>query len=172
MDNSSNIALEQLYTQHRRELQSYVYKAFGSGPPEPDDIIQSTFERCASINWRQVGNPRAFLHRVAHNIAVSQYRRQKVQSHFILDASIEPSSAEIDYEFDAERVVLATESYAKLREAMMALPPKRRRMILMSRIEGLSLAEIGRRTGMSAPGVRKHIAKGLVALQDALDHDE
>ena len=56
--------------------------------------------------------------------------------------------------------------------ALWSMPHKRRRLLLMNRVDGLSYAEIARREGLSATVVKKHVAKALAGCQQALrEHD-
>jgi RNA polymerase sigma-70 factor (ECF subfamily) len=52
-----------------------------------------------------------------------------------------------------------------LEAAVVALPPKCRTVFLLSRIEGLSNAEVAQRCGISVKMVEKHLAKAIVACR-------
>ena len=74
-------------------------------------------------------------------------------------------------DFTPERVLLAGQQVAAIRAAMEAMPAKRRRMLVLNRIEGLSFAEVARRTGLSQTAVKKHVARAMIDLDAALGDD-
>lgn len=52
-----------------------------------------------------------------------------------------------------------------------AMPERPREVFRLSRIEGVSFAEIGRRLGVSRQTVHEHMLKALMALSMAADAD-
>jgi DNA-directed RNA polymerase specialized sigma24 family protein len=67
--------LDRIYRQHWDEICRYVRRSFGAGPPDPEDVAQAAFARFAALDVEvQVANPRAFLFRTAHNIAIDARR--------------------------------------------------------------------------------------------------
>ncbi|MEM7191050.1 MAG: sigma-70 region 4 domain-containing protein, partial [Pseudomonadota bacterium] len=57
-------------------------------------------------------------------------------------------------------------------KTLEAMPAKRRRILILARVEGLSFAEIARRTGLSPTAVKKHAARAMVDLDAALAETE
>ena len=53
-------------------------------------------------------------------------------------------------------------------KALWAMPKKRRKLLMMSRFDGLSYAQIARTVGLSETVVRKHVTKALLDCQKAL----
>lgn len=52
------------------------------------------------------------------------------------------------------------------------MPARRRRVLVLNRIEGLSFAEIARRLGLSPTAVKKHAARAMADLDAALSEPE
>jgi len=76
--------------------------------------------------------------------------------------------SELDVTSDApgpDRHLLARRDLEALEAAITALPPKCRTVFLLSRIEGLSNAEVAKRCGISVKMVEKHLAKAIVACR-------
>ena len=160
-----------LYREHWRELCRYLAATFGPGPPEPEDVAQLAFARVAAHrNFDAIENPKAFLWRTAHNIAVSEKRSQSVRRRRADEVQQTSLAAEGD-DFTPERVLVAKEQIAAISAVLNAMPAKRRRMLVLNRIEGLSFAEIARRTGLSQTAVKKHVARAMIDLDAALAED-
>lgn len=160
-----------LYREHWRELCRYLAATFGPGPPEPEDVAQLAFARVAAHrDFDAIENPKAFLWRTAYNIAVSEKRSQSVRRRRADEVKQTSLAAEGD-DFTPERVLVAKEQIAAISAVLEAMPVKRRRMLVLNRIEGLSFAEIARRTGLSQTAVKKHVARAMIDLDAALAED-
>lgn len=158
--------LDRAYRQHWDEICRYVRKRFGSGPPEPEDVAQATFARYAALAAPEaVDNPRAFLFRTAHNIAVDARRRTSRGEAIAGDPAI---SAEACLDFSPEDVLVSRDELARLDRALMDLKPKVRVALLLHRLDGLSFAEIGRRLGVSPSGARSLVDRGFEACAAAM----
>ena len=163
--------LVRLYREHWRELCRYLAATFGPGPPEPEDVAQLAFARVAAHrDFDAIENPKAFLWRTAHNIAVSEKRSQSVRRRRV-DEVVQTGLAAEGDDFTPERVLVAREQIAAVSAVLEAMPAKRRRLRVLNRIEGLSFAEIARRTGLSQTAVKKHVARAMIDLDAALAED-
>ena len=160
--------LSDLYRAHWNGLCRYVRGQFGAGPPEPEDVVQSTFARFAAADTACIENPQAFLYTTARHLVID-YRRRALRGR-AYEQVLEASSPEASvYELSPENVLLQTERFRILAEALERMPLRRRRLVLLNRFEGLSYGEIGERFGMSAENVRKHIERTLAECLRALD---
>ncbi|WP_162906600.1 RNA polymerase sigma factor [Algihabitans albus] len=161
-------ALASLHRDHWRDLCRYLAASFGQGPPEPEDIAQLAFARVAAHeDFRSIENPKAFLWRVAQNIALSEKRSQAVRDRRPQEIDGLPLGSR-DEEVTPERVLVAKQQIAVIAAALDAMPAKRRRMLVLNRIEGLSFAEIARRTSLSQTAVKKHVARAMIDLDAIL----
>jgi RNA polymerase sigma factor, sigma-70 family len=168
----SVVTVAALYTEHWSELCAYLKRNFGAGPPEPEDVAQAAFLRLARLELREeIHNPRAFLQRIAHNIAVSELRKARTHGKYLADG-LHQIAAEQGNDLTGERVLLEEEQFAIVRRALAQMPAKRRRVLLLNRVHELSLAEIGRRERMTGPGVGKHLRRALADLDAALRASE
>lgn len=159
--------LEHLYSRYSGEILRFVTHRFGNGPPDPEDVVQTIFERYAAAAKREpVRNIRAFLYRSARNFVVDERRRQAVRSEHAADVR---STAEQSDDLDAERVLDSQQRWAAIEAAISQLDVRSREMLLMNRIYGLSCAEIARRKACSPTLVKSIIARALVACHQALD---
>jgi RNA polymerase sigma-70 factor (ECF subfamily) len=146
-DGARSALVEGAYRRHWDEICRYVRRAFGAGPPEPEDVAQATFARFAAVdNPLAIDNPRAFLFRTAHNLAVDG-RRKRGRGEAVL---ADPAVVEIEgFDFSPEDVLVTREELDRLNASLADLTPNQRDALLMHRLDDLSFAEIGRRLGVS-----------------------
>jgi RNA polymerase sigma factor (sigma-70 family) len=161
--------LAELYGLYRAELIAFVRMRFGAGPPEPEDVVQQAFANFAALGrCDTIANPRAFLFRTAHNIAVNDLKHQRV-GHRIFESSPQPQEfSEARDDFNPEVVLLGKEQYQMIEQVICDMPEKRRLILLLNRLEDLSYAEIARRMGLSESVVRKHAALAIRECAAAL----
>ena len=160
--------LDALYRDHFAELCVNIRKSFGAGPPEPEDAVQTPFEKFAKLkNPGAVRDARAFLYIAARNVVLDHKRSAKVADAYIAE------QIALDHELKLEgitpeRVVVSKERFDILVEAMRALPQKQQVILAMSRFEGKSYAQIREETGWSAGDISRNMNAGISALVIAL----
>lgn len=160
--------LAQLYQRHWAELIAYARRTFGAGPPEPEDIAQGAFARFAALEGTaEVVNPRAFLYRTAHNIAMDHRRREAVRTRLSADVALIDLGAG-SANADGERVLSARERLAIVDAAVRAMEPRRRKVLIMHAIHGLNYSEIGRRMRLSPTRVTQLFAEAVALCNKAL----
>lgn len=162
---SGDSAIDALFRAHNGSIRRYVARTFGAGPPDPDDVVQAVFEKCASLDSSQIDNPKAFLIRTARNYVLDQRRRQAVRSSYTQSVQSEGKPHD---DFDGERVLTAKQRWAVLEDAIRALDSRHQEMLIMNRIHGLSYADIARRKSCSPTLVKTVVARALVACERAL----
>jgi RNA polymerase sigma factor (sigma-70 family) len=162
-------SLSGLYLRYRRDIVDFIRRKFGPGPPEPEDVAQAVFLQLAAQGERErIEDPRSFLLKAAQNVVLDHYRRSQRQPAPASGHELE--SRENLSEIDPERVVTAEERLRVLMCVLERLPARKRQMVLLSRIHGLSCQEIGRRLGVSAEAVQKQIERVLKDCLVALEH--
>lgn len=116
------------------------------------DCVQETFLRAArrpELVPAGASSEEAWLVRVLINICRDGWRRQVVRQ----AAPIDPPQASSDHEasFIARSLV---------QMALERLPPRRRAILILYELEGASVADIARLTGVAAVTVRWHLSVG------------
>jgi RNA polymerase sigma-70 factor (ECF subfamily) len=132
----------------------------GATPEDALDIAQEAYVRLFRYEGATgIGSPAAMLFRIACNLATDHGRaaaqRRRVRSFETDDveiASEQPS---------AERELAGEQSVAALRCAIAALPPQCRLVFLLSRLDGLTYAQIATRRRISVKTVEKHVSHAL-----------
>lgn len=130
------------------------------------DLLQETFIKIESLeNPAAVGNPRAYIFKVAVNLA-SDYQRAEKRHAAVLDDARDFLSS-IGESHSPERILMAREEVARVRAAIEALSPMTRQVFAMNRFEGKTQREIAGHFGVSTVAIEKHIRKALAALSRA-----
>jgi len=162
-------ALQSLLKEHGEALKVALMKRFRAPPPDPDDAIQSAILKFLEIERSgSVRNVRAFLYALSRNLMLDELRKMKVRASYrdqeILDSegvdALEPSTP--------ESVILHRERYILLNRAIASLDADARQLVVLSRIENLSYAEISKRTGRSPAYISRSIQKSLKILSEFL----
>jgi RNA polymerase sigma-70 factor (ECF subfamily) len=160
-------ALTDLYLNHFSALCAYVRKKFGMGPPDPEDAAQAAFAQFAALkNPERIENPRAFLFTCASNFVLDHRRRQSVSSRAAIDL-LTLKSIDIPAVADPSRVLEGREALAAVASAIRSLDARRRDVLLMHSIDGLSCAEIARRMHLSPTRVIQLYADAIRICQQA-----
>jgi len=156
-----------VYSNHRQELCAYIISKFGVDPSDAEDIVQSAFAKFAELDdVMSVENPRAFLFKACSNIAIDIKRHNKVRYGY--SSEVSELEEEATDSVGPERENESRQRLGIIAKVMWAMPSKRRQLLMMSRFDGLSYAEIARQVGLSETVVRKHIAKALEDCRKAL----
>jgi RNA polymerase sigma-70 factor (ECF subfamily) len=151
---------------HYDELRAYALRKVGC-PAMAADIVQDTWLRAAvGAPAEPVQNPRAYLYRVAGNIAVDRLRQAQVQSRLM--AAGPPPEDVPAADPTADRVVAGREEYAILRNAVSELPARCRVVFLLYRGHGLSMREVAETLGIAPKTVENHIAKAMLHCRSRL----
>jgi RNA polymerase sigma factor (sigma-70 family) len=125
------------------------------GADDALDLLQETFLKAARSPESIPHGPRdeeAWLVRVLVNIRRDQWRKDSVRRRH----EVELSHATVQHD-DAETAFLIRTTVWR---ALDHLPPRRRAVVVMYEIEGLTMASIASLLGISAITVRWHLSRG------------
>ncbi|MBI3438507.1 MAG: RNA polymerase sigma factor [Proteobacteria bacterium] len=124
-----------------------------------EDIAQDSFTRLLSVDPDTIQSRRAYLFRIARNLAINEKKRAE-----LLDIAPvgDPSMLNCAIEApDPEQQVMAGDLLARLYEALHELPERQRVALILFKLEGRSYKEIGKRLGVSPRSVERYVADGL-----------
>jgi RNA polymerase sigma-70 factor (ECF subfamily) len=152
--------LEALFLTHGQELQAFLTRRLRD-PHTAADLLQETFLRFATgAPQDQVVNPRAFLYRIASNLAVDCLRQDRARAKHVEHGGLPEEVA--CAQPSADEVLAGREELAILAAAVEELPAKCRQVFLLYRGRGLSMREIAASLGITQKTVENHIAKAMV----------
>jgi RNA polymerase sigma factor (sigma-70 family) len=162
-------SLHAAYLAHWHELCGYLKRSIGAGPPDPQDVAQTAFLRyAAALDSVVILNPRAFLFRTARNILIDERRRVLTRQQYAREVQASAEHHTFD-ETGPETLLIERERLRILEGALARMRPRRRAMLLLSRVEGLPCTEIARRAGVSEAAVRKQINLAIRDYSRALE---
>jgi len=146
----------------RQDLLGFLRKRTATEDAAEDAAQESFLRLLHYVRTEPSENWKALLYRIAANVAIDQGRRiqRRHQAQHVPIEDMEIDSGEPRQE---ERLAHEQE-VARLRAAILALPPKCRQVYLL-RLEGRSYNAIASHCGISLKMVEKHIGKALATLR-------
>ena len=168
MARSSASILIASFQENYEQLLRFLTRKLNGDSERAADVVQDTYVRLAGTSDldETIDNPRAYIYRVAGNLAIDRIRRERRMS-----AHVETDQAQsdiLDPKPGPEKIVLSREQIAIMDQALAELPDKPRQALLLFRVDGLSHSEIADRLGVSNSMVAKYIARALKHCRDAL----
>ncbi|WP_172263241.1 sigma-70 family RNA polymerase sigma factor [Caulobacter sp. RHG1] len=149
------------------EIRTALTRRFGPDQDGVDDAIQSALLKFCRLDDREaIADPRAFLFVMARNALRDSIRRANSQKRRWAAFSQAPSLT--PPELTPEEVLMQQEQQQALERALESLSPDARELLRMSRIDGLTYAEISRMTNRSPADISRKIAAALVELRTRL----
>jgi RNA polymerase sigma-70 factor (ECF subfamily) len=147
-----------LFIAYRRPLVEYATGIVGSRA-HAEDVVQEAWFRLSRLDDGVVREPRSYLYRLVHNLAIDTRRRiarelgRNVPEEVALSIADEAPSSEQAFAGQEElRLVL---------EALAELPERTRLAVRLNRVEGLKLKEVAERLGMSVTRTHALIASAI-----------
>ena len=151
-----------LYAEHAAPLLRYAVHLMNGDRQRAEDIVQETLLRAWQHPEAIADRPaRPWLFAVARNLAIDSYRARKARPHEVGEAALEVLPATDDPE-------RALESWA-VADALSALRPEHRRVLLETYYRGKSVADAASSLGVPAGTVKSRTFYALRALRLALE---
>lgn len=161
-----------LFREHNRALLSFLQCRLGS-LADAQELAQEAYVRMLTLeNPEQIDSLRAFLFRIAANLAVDRLRMRKLRE----VAPVESLETELEPELHLapvpERHASAIEQWRELHEALRELPPKTSCAFVMHAIEGRDFEAIAQTMKLSARMVRYHVTRALAHCRARVEDRE
>ncbi|MEM7098411.1 MAG: sigma-70 family RNA polymerase sigma factor [Pseudomonadota bacterium] len=162
-EKNEDCRVQELSESYLSELAEGVRSHFGNGPPDPEDVAQEAFRRLLETDTSKIRNLRAYLWRTARNLFFDANKAAKVPLKYEFEVETLFFSPQGD-NLSPETVVSAREQLKLINHVLRQMPEKRRRAIVLYRVEGLKMVEIARRLRISHSAVHKHLVKAHAEL--------
>lgn len=153
--------LHTLYSDHHGWLQAWLRRRLGC-LDDAADLAQDTFARLLArpvqaLEADVLREPRAYLTTVAHGLLVDFWRRGALERAYLDDLAHQSEALQPSPE---ERLA-AVQMLQAVDALLQGLTPKTRAAWLMSRLDGLTHAEIATQLQVSVPRVRQYLAGAM-----------
>lgn len=132
-----------------------------------EDVAQEAYLRAYIAEQREsIEQPKAFLFRVAKNLALTRLSRKSRQiTDYIEEAG---DSAGLETAAASDEELEAQQCFGLYCEAVASLPVKCRQVFLLRKVHGLGHKEIAERMALSVSSVEKYLREGIRACQEHL----
>lgn len=150
----------ELVERHGREIFFFLYRLMQASA-EAEDCLQETYLRGyqAFDGLDASANFRAWLYRIANNVAMTRLQQRSRQAELLSD-EIGSSTATVEQQVEQQFQL------EQLSRAVRALPHKQRTALVMRKYQELSYAEIGLALEIAPEAARANVYQGLKKLRN------
>ncbi len=171
--NGDNSAFDVLLARHQKSVFNYILHIV-KDYDMANDIFQETFVKAITTirqgRYEDNGKFCAWLNRVAHNLIIDHYRRNKPERSVSNDAEgVDLLNDKTLCEDSIEEVIVQTQLTKDLRRLVCELPEEQRRVLMMRIYRDMSFKEIAEETGVSintALGRMRYALRNMRRLAD------
>ncbi|NIK88015.1 RNA polymerase sigma-70 factor (ECF subfamily) [Rhizomicrobium palustre] len=157
-----------VFQENEAALKRYL-KRFFPRTEDVDDLAQETFLRAfAADAFETVGNPRAYLFRVAKNLALNEKERRAHATSSPIEDFEESPVLEDRTQVAADDALDSRRRLRVLAQAVAVLPPQCAKVFLLRKAYGLSYKEIAAKLNISVSTAEKHMVSGLLRCSEYL----
>jgi RNA polymerase sigma factor (sigma-70 family) len=163
-------SLESLFKAQRAALVGRLIRLV-SCRETAEDLAHETYLRVArAIDQGAVAHLPTYLFQTARNLAIDHLRRERRSDRLMDRSDFDVRTRAIATgEATPERAAADRQSLDRLTAALRTLPERPRRILLLSRVEGLSYPEIAAHLGVSESTVYKDMRLALARCLEAVD---
>ena len=167
---SSESKLFKAYLVCEKPLKRFL-RGFCSRTEDVEDLAQEAFLLAFNAErGKEIRSPKAYLFRVARNIALRDLTKKSNQLTDYLEDAVD--DAFLGREASSEEELIAQQKLEQCCKAVASLPEQCRRVFLLRKIHAHSHKEIAEQLGISPRTVEKHIAKGVDRFTDYMNNQE
>lgn len=151
----------EFFSKHRDTLYRLILNICGDGV-EAEDIVQDVFEKF----WRardkvlQSSYPKAYICRMAHNLAVDRERTRVRHKTFTIEENTSSNSNDTLIELSDIKSIT--------QQAIASLPEKQRLAIHLRDIEGYEIEEIAEAIGCDNVSVRMNLSRARKSIRERI----
>lgn len=134
-----------------------------------EDLLQDTFIKAIhtmkSGRYNEEGKFSSWIGRIAHNLAIDFFRREKRSPLLNLDTSSHAFNSLSHAEEGVEASLTREETYSRLRELIQDLPAAQKEVLVMRHYGDMSFQEIADATGVSINTALGRMRYALINLR-------
>ncbi|MFS1518475.1 RNA polymerase sigma factor [Bacillus sp. SCS-151] len=154
-----------LYDVYSNRILKFIY-TLTNDYHKSEDLTHDTFVKINnSLNQiRNMEKIETWIFQVAHNLTMDYLRRQKIN----FFERLYPQSIEKESAPSTESIIIKSESFGDLYTALKKLKPTYREVIILRKIEELSIKETGEILGWTESKVKSTLSRAMRVLHKEL----
>jgi len=146
---------------HAGKVRRFIEARLRHAVADVPDLVQEVFLRMLRLSHLDaIRTPEAYLFTVARAV-LHQHRAQQSAIPEAVDITDVLAELSDEGEFGADEQLHAQQRIADLEQALAQLPPKAYVTLILNRVVGMPLDQVGERLGISRPMAKKYLAKAL-----------
>jgi RNA polymerase sigma-70 factor (ECF subfamily) len=165
-------ALAVLINRHQSKLYGFIYSKVGDRDLT-DDIFQDTFikviKTLKSNSYNEEGKFLPWVMRIAHNLIIDHFRRNKKMPMFRETEEFSIFSIMSDQSLTIENQIITEQVEQDLKRIIQELPADQREVVMMRIYQDLSFKEIADLTGVSINTALGRMRYALLNMRKVID---
>ena len=162
MDGDNNRAfVARIAAQHDANLRRFLQARLRHALADVPDLVQEIFLRMLRVSHpEEIRTPEAYLYTVAKAV-LHQHRTRRNAAPEAVDVADVLAELEDVMDIGPEAKLDAQQRLAELNRSLSQLPRKAYVTLVLNRVVGMPLDQIGQHLGISRPMAKKYLAKAL-----------
>ena len=162
LQQGSGQAFTLLYDKYSKQLYRNILRLV-----KDEDIAKELLQDLFLKIWESRGNInpeksfKSFLYKVAENLVYGYFRKIAKDNRLIAKIVI----SYVDFDTNAEEAMISNENHGLLKKAIENLPPQRKQVFTLCKLDRKSYEEVSIELGISTATVSDHIVKANKAVK-------
>ena len=141
-------------------------------PADAPDLAQEVFLRLLRVDrYDAIRSPEAYLFTVASHV-IHQHTLRQNAAPAMIDIDETFAEMELAATDDPQRQSEIQQRVEALQALLHELPPMIAATLVLHRLEGFSIEEIGKKLGVARPTAKKYLARGLLYCRERQQREE
>ncbi len=166
--NGNEKAFELLVRRHKSKIYTTIYLIVKDSYIA-EDLLQDTFVKAINTiktdRYNEEGKFLPWIIRIAHNLAIDYFRREKRYPTVILEDGSNVFNTLNFAEDSAESVQIKMETHERLKDMILKLPEQQKEVLMMRHYADMSFQEIAEATGVSINTALGRMRYALINLR-------
>lgn len=157
-------AFEILFLQYQPKLVFFL-RGFIKDNEQVRDMVQDIFLSIWNNKAKlaEVKSFKAYIYKIAKNAVCNYYDHIIVNEKFLAEQLTRPSDAE-----ETEEIIFAKQLQGMIDATVSQMPPQRKQIYIMSRIEGMSNSDIAEKLNINKRTVENHLTAALADIRKVI----
>lgn len=168
-----DVAFEELLNRYKSKVFSTIYLIV-KDRDIAEDLLQDTFIKAVDTikggRYNEEGKFGPWIMRVAHNMAIDTFRRNKRYPTLVIDSGSPLEDSDSFATQSSEDLHIKAELHSHLRSLIQELPEAQRQVLILRHFAGMSFQEIAEFTGVSINTALGRMRYALINIRKKLVH--